>query len=503
MEGEPEDKDDSTDWDSVLPQRPGDRPNGDLQRFLPGQPFGGRVVVGEDVDMPYMSFSEKRRRMNKKKRIVLKGGMTNVSYKNISKKRRRYFSDLYTTLLDAPWTYCVIMFSTSFYGSWLFFGALYYMICYLHGDLDILVLEEKDKTLHEPCIQEIKDFASCFLFSLETQHTIGYGTRQTTTQCPEAILVMSLQAVIGCIIQAFMVGLVFSKLSRPRNRSKTIIFSHHAVINLRDGKLCLVIRIGDLRDDNFILGTKISAKLIRTRTTLEGEIFQEMQNIKVDPETTSESCIFFVWPIDVVHIIDEESPFFDLTPFDLARARFEILILMEGTNETSNMTFQSRSSYLPTEIKWGKRFEKMLLYRKDQNKYQVNFSAFHSTYEVQTPSCSARDIRLQGEAEARIVTANPHILPPTSTLLNGPIPAPLLPPAQKTTSLFSMPQPRSSDPALLSRTNSQVVIGQRSRAPTLSTRAGQSLAEEEAGLAEDWTGLPEDWTGLKLNIDNT
>ena len=54
--------------------------------------------------------------------------MTNVSYKNISKKRRRYFSDLYTTLLDAPWTYCVIMFSTSFYGSWLFFGEFVYPI---------------------------------------------------------------------------------------------------------------------------------------------------------------------------------------------------------------------------------------------------------------------------------------------------------------------------------------------------------------------------------------
>ena len=54
-----------------------------------------------------------------------------------------------------------------------------------------------------------------------------------------------------------MVGLVFSKLSRPRNRSKTVIFSTHAVIMKRDGKLCLVIRIGDLRDDNFILGTQV------------------------------------------------------------------------------------------------------------------------------------------------------------------------------------------------------------------------------------------------------
>ena len=71
---------------------------------------------------------------------------------------------------------------------------------------------------------------------------------------------MSLQSVLGCLIQAFMVGLVFSKLSRPRNRSKTVIFGNNAVINLRNRKLCLVIRVGDLRDDNFILGCQVISR---------------------------------------------------------------------------------------------------------------------------------------------------------------------------------------------------------------------------------------------------
>ena len=77
----------------------------------------------DEEDKPYQSYNEKAKRMNQKKRVVLKGsGKTNVSYKNISKKRRRYFSDMYTTLLDSSWTYCVIMFTTSFYGSWTVFG---------------------------------------------------------------------------------------------------------------------------------------------------------------------------------------------------------------------------------------------------------------------------------------------------------------------------------------------------------------------------------------------
>ena len=41
---------------------------------------------------------------------------------------------------------------------------------------------------------------------------------------------------------------------------------------------------------------------------------------------------------------------------------------------------------------WGHRFEQMVLYRRDHNKFQVNFSAFHSTYEVDTPLCSAKHL---------------------------------------------------------------------------------------------------------------
>ena len=66
-----------------------------------------------------------------------------------------------------------------------------------------------------------------------------------------------------------MVGLVFSKLSRPSSRSKTVIFSENAIITLRNRGLCLIFRIGDLRNENFILGTSISAKLLRRRITQE------------------------------------------------------------------------------------------------------------------------------------------------------------------------------------------------------------------------------------------
>ena len=78
---------------------------------------------------------------------------------------------------------------------------------------------------------------------------------------------------------------------------------------------------------------------------MEGEVYQDMENMAVHPDTTSESCIFFVWPLDIVHVIDSSSPFYNMTADDLARERFELIIVLEGTNETSNMTFQARYIY--------------------------------------------------------------------------------------------------------------------------------------------------------------
>ena len=50
----------------------------------------------------------------------------------------------------------------------------------------------------------------------------------------------------------------------------------------------------------------------------------------------------------------------------------------------------------------------MQLYRKDNNKFEINFSAFHSTYEVDTPLHSARQMdeeERQKEVEVKQVRA--------------------------------------------------------------------------------------------------
>lgn len=60
------------------------------------------------------------------------------------------------------------------------------------------------------------------------------------------------------------------------------------------------------------------------------------------------------------------------------------------------MTTQARSSYLPSEILWGRRFDPLIEFRRDTGQYSVDFSRFDATYKVDTPECSAKEIEMTG-----------------------------------------------------------------------------------------------------------
>lgn len=72
-------------------------------------------------------------------------------------------------------------------------------------------------------------------------------------------------------LQAFMVGIVFAKMARPKHRSQTLMFSKNAVICQRDGQLCFMFRVGDMRKKSQLIGATISTRFIRSRMTQEGE----------------------------------------------------------------------------------------------------------------------------------------------------------------------------------------------------------------------------------------
>ena len=58
----------------------------------------------------------------------------------------------------------------------------------------------------------------------------------------------------------------------------------------------------------------------------------------------------------IVHPIDNESPLWGMTAYDLKRLQAEIMILIKAYDDTFSQTVLSRYSYRHDEIVWGKRF---------------------------------------------------------------------------------------------------------------------------------------------------
>ncbi|XP_006642286.2 G protein-activated inward rectifier potassium channel 4 [Lepisosteus oculatus] len=346
-----------------------------------------------------------------RQRYVQKDGKCNVHHGNVQ-ETYRYFSDLFTTLVDLKWRFSLFIFTLVYCVTWLFFGFIWWLIAYIRGDL-----EHGDEQGWTPCVENLNSFVSAFLFSIETETTIGYGYRVITENCPEGIILLLVQAILGSIVNALMVGCMFVKISQPKKRAETLMFSHKAVISVRDDKLCLMFRVGDLRNSH-IVEASIRAKLIKSKQTKEGEFIPLNQtdiNVGFD---TGDDRLFLVSPLIISHEINEKSPFWELSKAQMEKEEFEIVVILEGMVEATGMTCQARSSYQDTEVLWGYRFTPVLTLEKGF--YEVDYNTFHDIYETPTPSCSARELAtLVREGQLLPQLCLPP-LEPTPTLALGP-----------------------------------------------------------------------------------
>ncbi|KAJ0000698.1 hypothetical protein NQD34_005718 [Periophthalmus magnuspinnatus] len=360
----------------------------DLSRRRSGQRVNGRIQT--------------RSSTQGKNRFVKKNGQCNVVFANMDEKGQRYLADIFTTCVDIRWRYLLLLFALTFLISWLFFGLIFYGVSLAHGDFQGNVSGHglmsgpnmgqtvSGQSLRMPCILHVQGFVGVLLFSMETQTTIGYGWRCVTEECPVAVMTVVVQCIVGCIIESFMIGTIMAKMARPKKRNQTLMFSKNAVISLRDGKLCLMWRVGNLRRSH-IVEAHVRAQLIRSYVTEEGEFIPlEQMDLNVGYDEGTDR-LFLVSPLVIVHEIDKDSPLYTLSRDDLQMDDFEIVVILEGMVEATAMTTQFRSSYLAQEIFWGHRFEPVIY--KDRDRYKVDYARFHNTYEVpSTPQLSAKEL---------------------------------------------------------------------------------------------------------------
>uniref|UniRef100_A0A8C6WWT0 Potassium inwardly rectifying channel subfamily J member 10a n=1 Tax=Neogobius melanostomus TaxID=47308 RepID=A0A8C6WWT0_9GOBI len=273
-----------------------------------------------------------------------KNGRSNIRIEHVSGRSALYLRDLWTTFVDMQWRYKFFLFTATFAGTWFVFGVLWYLVALVHGDLLV-----RPAVQPHPVRDADADSDRAFLFSLESQTTIGYGFRCITEECPAAIILLIVQLVLTMLMEIFITGTFLAKVARPKKRGETVKFSQHAVVTSHDGVPCLMIRVANMRK-SLLIGCQVAGKLLQTSLTKEGE------TVRLDQRNV---------------------------PLRAWLADFELMVIMNATVESTSATCQVRTSYLPDEILWGYEFPPVVSLCPN-GKYVADFAFFDKVLKTKS-----------------------------------------------------------------------------------------------------------------------
>ncbi|XP_072931738.1 G protein-activated inward rectifier potassium channel 4-like [Epargyreus clarus] len=353
----------------------------------PGEIFEINGVLSKKCCRYKRHIRQRKSIRRHEERVVFKTGEFNIEKSNTIKYHE--LPDLVNTFTEARWRWTLLYCVIAYVSNWLIFAIIWWTILYLHGDLEIEHLpRENVSTEWKPCVREIYSFTSVFLFSIEVHTTIGYGKRAITLECPSAMLTMCIESITGKIIQALIIGIVFAKLTRPKNRAQTIMFSKNAIVNQREANLCLIFRVGNTRKAR-IIGTTVSAYLIKYQTEDGDMLNYDQLELKLN---INSSDGLFAFPISAVHVINKTSLFYNMSANDMLKSNLEILVVFEGIIESTGQLVQAKSSYANYDILWGRRFIDPIYYRKQKQGFAIDYIKFDETHRINTPLCTAREL---------------------------------------------------------------------------------------------------------------
>ncbi|KAH9502905.1 Inward rectifier potassium channel 18 [Bulinus truncatus] len=344
------------------------------------------VTEEEEESKLDRAWSELNSRMKPRRTLIRKEGQSNIAYRGIQKKNVKFLKDLYVTLLDLKWRWALLVLFSGFFLSYLFFSVIYFLMSYTHGDID-----HAGDPNFKPCIYKLRSYWDALLFSIETQSTIGYGTIYPNAECAGTLPVVYLQITCGFLLKTVLLGFIFVKIARPKHRRHTLIFSRNACLCLEDQQLSLQVRIGDIRNSHLI-DCQVYGALIKRYVCQEKYVYPLFQHEIEFHAHNMKDKVFLIWPMVMSHKIDKDSPLYTLTPEDLIYDKFELIVVLEGTIESTGEMVQARTSFTSKEILWGHRFARVEEYDEKTDKWCINFVRFNNVVPSKTPKCSAKEL---------------------------------------------------------------------------------------------------------------
>jgi len=264
------------------------------------------------------------------KRILNEDGSYNI--KRIGTVRM--LKDFYKYLVDLnTWKFGIFLVG-SFLVANLFFAGIYCWIGteYLHG-----------------INPNQNEFVAAYYFSAQTFTTVGYGAIAPRGNLTSFIAAM--EAFVGLIAFAIATGLIYGRFSRP---STKIAFSHNVIITPYKDQMALMFKIVNQRN-SVLLNTKIHVNLSLVDEDSESNMLKrQYYNIPLEVDFVR----YFPLTWTLVHVINEDSPLYDLTLSEVRGKLAELLIIIEAFDETYSQTVIRKHSYAEHQWATGVKFKK-------------------------------------------------------------------------------------------------------------------------------------------------
>lgn len=165
-------------------------------------------------------------------------------------------------------------------------------------------------------------FLNSFFFSVQTLSTVGYGSIHPISFYGNVISVIEMFS--GMLSIALMTGLIFSKFSLPK----------------------------------------------------EGIHLRKFEELKLRKSKTP----FFSLSLTGVHIIDENSPLFEMSDEKISSSTIELVVSFLGLNDTYGQTIHAVKMYQSNDIICGARFAD-ILNREEDGSRTIDFANFNKVYE--------------------------------------------------------------------------------------------------------------------------
>ena len=284
-----------------------------------------------------------------RQRLLNRDGSFNVRRKKLP-LRRRFAPYHYLVTISWPRFYALLA------GSYLVFNLLFATAYYATG---------RGSLSGEEGMEEGRRYLDDFFFSVQTSTTIGYG--KIAPLGVASNIVASVEALVGLLGFALATSLMFVRFSQPNAR---IMYSNTAVIAPYRGSRGLMFRIANERNNQMI---NVGVRVLLTRVE-QGSRGPQRRFHALSLER--ENVMFFPLTWTVVHPIDKRSPLHGVTEDEFRASDPEILVLLEGIDDTFAQTVYSRSSYKEHEVIWGARFSDVFEHDAD-GELSVNLHRIH------------------------------------------------------------------------------------------------------------------------------